>query len=195
VTLLTGRYTAQSSEAFLSQDALQMITTAVLEACDELDGVQDGLINDPTSCHFNISTLECSAGTAPVENNVTVCLTAAQLDNANKFYSGPEDSRNGKQVYPGFALGSEIEWAVQEASLYLDYAVPVLQNLVFKNLSYDYTTFDWASDVDAVDQYAHPLIDEISPNLTAFKERGGKLIVTQGNEATPSPALGPCLAC
>lgn len=83
-------------------------------------------------------------------------------------------------MYPGFALGSEAEWLNQETSLYIQYGVPVLQNLVFKDLSFDYTTFDWASDVDVVDKIATPLISEISPNLHAFKQRGGKLIVTQG---------------
>lgn len=83
-------------------------------------------------------------------------------------------------MYPGFVLGSETEWLQQETSLYLQYGVPILQNLVFQNLSFDYTKFDWSSDVDAVDQFATPLISETSPDLRAFKCRGGKMIVTQG---------------
>ncbi|KAJ0304497.1 hypothetical protein COL516b_005852 [Colletotrichum fioriniae] len=52
--------------------------------------------------------------------------------------------------------------------------------MVFDDLSYNGSTFDWASDVDALDLKVGSLIDSISPNLTSFKDRGGKLIVTQG---------------
>lgn len=68
----------------------------------------------------------------------------------------------------------------QEASLYLDYAVPILQNLVFNDLGYDYTTFDWGSDVDLVEKVAGTYIDHITPNLEAFRHYGGKMLVTQG---------------
>jgi hypothetical protein len=58
--------------------------------------------------------------------------------------------------------------------------VPILQNLVFKNLSYDYTTFDFERDVKLVDEIAGPLITATSPRLDAFLARGSKLIATQG---------------
>lgn len=164
----------------MSASALQLITNAVLDACDGLDGTVDRLIEDPSKCEFNVTSLRCANGQDQVVDGATVCLSAAQIKNAENFYAGPTDPRTGKQIYPGFAPGSEIEWAPQESSLYLQYAVPILQNLVFKNLSRDYTTFNWASDLDAVDKEASPLIDEISPDLRAFKKRGGKMIVTQG---------------
>lgn len=68
----------------------------------------------------------------------------------------------------------------QESALYLQYGVPILQNLVFDNLSYDYTTFNWGSDVDMVDKKASPYIDHISPDLETFRMHGGKMLVTQG---------------
>lgn len=145
-----------------------------------MDGRNDGVIDDPTKCDFDITTLQCADGQPTQSGNTTVCLTATQIDNAKKFYEGPRDVRSGKSLYPGFASGSEIEWMLQETSLYLEYAVLLIQNLAFKNLDFDYSKFNWGTDVDVVDRNASPLIDEISPDLSAFKRNGGKLVVTQG---------------
>ncbi|KAK7432952.1 hypothetical protein QQZ08_000423 [Neonectria magnoliae] len=166
--------------AFMRQDALDLITEAALDACDTIDGVKDRVIADPAKCTFDINKLQCTDYQTPLVNNKTVCLTKPQIENAHKFYAGPKDAQTGKELYPGFAPGSEGTWMYQESSLYLQYAVPILQNLVFRNLSYDYTTFNWDTDVDSLDEVASPLIDHISPNLEAFRKSGGKMIVTQG---------------
>jgi len=147
----------------------------VVKACDTIDSVADGVIEDPTKCRFDVNRLECKPSQDPVFDNSTVCLTSAQVKNVQQFYAGP-----GEKVYPGFAKGGESEWMPQETSLYLEYGVPILQNLVFKNLSYDYNTFSFGSDVRVVDKTATPLISATSPDLSAFKYRGGKLITFQG---------------
>ncbi|KAF2653251.1 tannase and feruloyl esterase [Lophiostoma macrostomum CBS 122681] len=166
---------ANKPGAFLDQAALNYTRDAVVKHCDKIDGMEDGVIDDPTKCDFSIDSLLCHDGQDPVSNNVTVCLNLTQIETVKAIYTGP-----GKDVYPGFAKGSESEWLVQEAELYEAYAVPILQNLVFKNLSYDYTTFDWERDVAVVDEVAGPLITAISPRLDAYKSKGGKLIATQG---------------
>ena len=33
-------------------------------ACDGLDGVRDGILNDPRQCHFDPATIQCKAGGA-----------------------------------------------------------------------------------------------------------------------------------
>ncbi|TEA10574.1 hypothetical protein C8034_v009489 [Colletotrichum sidae] len=53
--------------------------------------------------------------------------------------------------------------------------------MVFEDLSYHGSTFNWASDVDALDEEVGSLIDSTSTNLTAFKSGGGKLLMTQGS--------------
>ncbi|GLI78677.1 hypothetical protein PoHVEF18_006998 [Penicillium ochrochloron] len=90
------------------------------------------------------------------------------------------DKRTNTTVYPGFSLGSERELLAQETSLYKAYAAPLLQNLIFHNLSYDIDTFSFERDVAQVDAIAGPLIDEIGVDLSAFQRRGGKMVVTQG---------------
>lgn len=69
---------------------------------------------------------------------------------------------------------------LQETNLYLAYAAPLLQNLVFHNLSYAVNSFDFDKDVARVNNLASPLIDEIASDFDAFRLRGGKMIVTQG---------------
>lgn len=146
-----------------------------MKDCDELDGVKDGVIDDPTICNFEVSSLLCRDGQVEVEHNRMVCLSNTQLGTFQAFYTGP-----GADVYPGFAKGSESEWLMQEEELYTAYAVPILQNLIFRNLSYDYKSFDFREDVKLVDEVAGPLITATSPRLDAFRARGGKLIATQG---------------
>ncbi|KAE8162405.1 Tannase/feruloyl esterase [Aspergillus tamarii] len=169
-----------TGEGFIGQDALNFITNRTVAACDELDGVKDGLIENPLRCDFDIKTLECQPGQTAIVNNQAVCLTPAQVESALQIYAGPKNQRTGKQIYPGFDLGSENGWLAQETSLYSSYAAPILRQLVFEDILYNVTSFNWGSDVDYLDNTASPVIDEISPDLSAFSQRGGKLITLQG---------------
>ncbi|KAF9877424.1 feruloyl esterase [Colletotrichum karsti] len=162
--------------AFLPQESLNLIRNAVLDECDTLDGVADRVLENPLSCTFDLNKLACPASTT----NTTTCLTAEQLTAAKEVYAGPRRAGTNGSLYPGFDLGSESEWMVQEGRLSLSFSLPLLQNMVFDDLSYNGTTFDWSSDVDALDEKVGSLIDSISTNLTAFKSGGGKLLVTQG---------------
>ncbi|OKO95582.1 hypothetical protein PENSUB_11094 [Penicillium subrubescens] len=107
------------------------------------------------------------------------CLGPKQLEALKAIYAGPMDKRTNTTVYPGFSLGSERELLAQETLLYKAYAAPLLQNLIFHNLSYDIDTFSFERDVAQVDAIAGPLIDEIGVDLGAFQRRGGKMVVTQ----------------
>ncbi|ETS87790.1 hypothetical protein PFICI_01618 [Pestalotiopsis fici W106-1] len=163
-----------TSLGFLPQETLDYIKSAVVSACDEQDGVLDGLIEDPLSCKFDIASLSCAV------NESVQCLTTEQLASALHIYGGPHDSRDNSSLYPGFSFGSESEWMYQEDMLADAFTIPILQNLVFDNLTYNASTFNWGSDVDVLDARAGTLIDAINPNLSNFSTRGGKMIVTQG---------------
>ena len=153
-----------------------MIGSAVLDTCNALDGVEDRLLENPLSCNFDIATLACTGSTT----NSSTCLTQEQIEAVTAVYAGPKDGRDGHELYPGFFFGSEIEWILQEQTLSDLFSIPILQNLVFDNLNYDDMSFNWSSDVDTLDQRAGRYIDAISPNLSDFKNAGGKLLVTQG---------------
>lgn len=166
-----------AGDGFLDQDILDFMTEKVLDACDELDGVKDRVIENPLDCPFDIQSLACSS--QPTRNE-SLCLTPTQIKAAHAIYSGAKDSRTGKTVYPGFNLGTETAWLDQQETLFSKYGAPILRQLVFHNSSYDaLTDFNWGSDLDAVAKHASPLIDGISTNLTAFHRRGGKFITAQ----------------
>jgi hypothetical protein len=90
------------------------------------------------------------------------------------------NSETNKQLYPGFTPGSEIEWALQQGDLSTAFSVPILQNAVYDSLSYNASGFNWASDVADLDARVGALIDAIDPDLSTFKNHGGKLLVYQG---------------
>lgn len=171
--MLKRPQTAQGSA--ITQNELNLITDAIIAQCDELDGVKDGLLENPLICDYDISTLLCS----PNQNSST-CLSNAQIAAVKDVYAGPRDSRTNASLYPGMGTSSEIGWLLQLGDLAEAFSIPILQNLVFDNLSYEASSFNWGSDVQLVDKYAGSLIDEISTNLSAFHARGGKLLVTQG---------------
>lgn len=155
---------------------MNSITSAVLDKCDTIDGVKDRLIENPLLCKFDIGSLACSS----TGINQSSCLTADQIAAAKAVYAGPRSTLDGSQIYPGFNYGSESGWLDQEQLLSDAFAIPILQNLVYDNLNYDYRSFNFGSNVRDVDNKAGVYIDEISPDLSAFRKSGGKMLVTQG---------------
>src|SRR5262249_51445141 len=73
--------------ASIPQSKFAAIHAAALEACDEIDHVKDGVIEDPTKCHFHPQSIECKGADAPT------CLTGAQAEAARQLYAGPFDSK------------------------------------------------------------------------------------------------------
>src|SRR5271156_2379790 len=94
----------RTPETYLPAPARTLLSQAVVNACDALDGVKDGVINDPTQCHFDPASLQCKGDSQ--EN----CLTAAQVETAKQLYGGPINPRTGQSLYPGLPKGSEFAW-------------------------------------------------------------------------------------
>ena len=147
-----------------------------MDECDTIDGVKDRLIENPLLCTFDIESLACSSTSI----NLRPCLTIDQIEAVKTIYSGPVSVLDRSQIYPGFSYGSESGWIYQEQTLSDAFAIPILQNLVYNNLNYDYRTFNFGTDVRDVDARAGLYIDEISPDLSSFRKSGGKMLVTQG---------------
>ena len=80
----------QTPESEIPAEKYKFIHESVLKACDRLDGVEDGVIEDPTKCHFDPKTIACKSGDAPD------CLTAPQVEAAQKIYSWSINPRTGK---------------------------------------------------------------------------------------------------
>jgi Tannase and feruloyl esterase len=102
-TWLARMNTATTGAPVITTAKLSVLHNAVVAACDGLDGLDDGQIDDPRDCQFDPVTLPCSPGTDQPN-----CLTPAQADAARKLYAGPTNA-HGRRLYPGGqACGSEL---------------------------------------------------------------------------------------
>src|ERR1700761_1769647 len=177
----------ENAHPILRPAELKLVYAAAIKACDKLDGVEDGVVNDPRQCHFDASSLLCKA----VQSGD--CLSATQVDAIKAMYAGPRDSRTGAQLYPGYTFGSETVGLEPNSSLIgwsLYWANPekpdepqraeFFRRWTFNDPSWDWWTFDWGRDVDRVNKTLGPLVDAVDADLKRFRGHGGKLILFTG---------------
>jgi hypothetical protein len=127
---LTG---AAGMSDFIPADAWKTwIHDEVLRQCDLIDGVEDGIIEDPTLCAFDPSKLLCMG------NATGRCLSEAQIRQVTQIYSDYKYP-DGQIIYSAMQPGGEIgaatgllagtAWAYSEVSCFVD-AVPELTRVV-----------------------------------------------------------------
>lgn len=156
----------------LAGATLALINNAAVAACDALDGIVDGVIDNPLTCPFQPSSLLCTAGQAP-----STCLTAAQVEALEKVYQGPRNPRTGEEIYPGLVRGSERGWGGHTAGPNIfSTADQFFKFMVYNDPTWDYRTFNFDSDLAYTHAIFSPLIDAINPDLSAFRKRGGKIL-------------------
>jgi feruloyl esterase len=183
------------SEAPVTPAKLALVAGKVMDKCDAIDGLKDGLIDDPRKCSFDAvrDVPACSAGQDGPD-----CLTPAQASAVAKVYGGPIS--NGKPFFPGFMPGSEAVmpglfgggtgsgWLnviapAQPGAVPADFnlADNTMKYLVHTppNASYDYKTFDFDKDTSMLDAWSRQA-DAKNPDLSKFRKRGGKLLMTYG---------------
>ena len=170
--------------------AAALLHDAVITACDALDGVKDGQIDDPRPCHFDPARLQCKAQRSPPG-----CLTTAQVDTARKFYDGPVDENGRHLFYGGEPYGSELTWVER-------YALPVMGAAMFEDgvrdmmfqrtLAADVTVATWRFDSATFQalRRAGAGYDAPGVDLHAFRDAGGKLILWQGFADPAAGAYG-----
>jgi feruloyl esterase len=165
----------------LTQASATLLSRKVIEACDALDGVKDGVISDPRQCHFDPASLQCKEGDAAGE-----CLTPAQVAAANAIYGGAKRS-DGTPIFQGYARGSEAEWAriwagkAPGGSSYDFFRYSVFQDPNFKNTGFDYDEdTDRALSAKVVGNETVADVYNVKPDLTRFHAMGHKLIMYHG---------------
>lgn len=157
----------------LTPDKYEILHKAVLDSCDAIDGVKDGVIENPTLCHFDPATVECKDG------NATGCLTGPEVATAKKIYSGVIDAQSKEVVFPGLAPGSELGWGTQAGPRPFGAATDYFKYIVFQNPDWDYMTLNFASDIARAEK-AGEAINSTNPDLTAFFARGGRILQYHG---------------
>jgi len=174
---------AQTPASFIPPNKLPAIQKAVLDACDAIDGVKDGVIEDPRRCNFNPDVIRCKDGDGPG------CLTSPQVDALKKIYDGPKNPRTAEQIFPGATPGTEAvpgNWAVwitstaPGRSLQFMFGNTFYSHVVFEDLKWDFRTLNFDTDVKLADEKARPVLNSNSPDLRPFRDRGGKLIQYHG---------------
>jgi len=157
----------------LPANKLPMITKAVLAACDAIDGLADGIIDDPRRCKFDPGTLLCKGADADS------CLTAPQVESVKKVYSGAKNPRTGEQVFAGWARGTEASWA----PYFVDPAEARRNEFwrlwVFNDPNWDWRTFDFDRDLAYADTKM-AVVNSVDADLKPFKARKGKLVMYHG---------------
>ncbi len=158
----------------LSIDNLALLHKAVLDSCDVLDGIKDGVIDTPAACHFDPGKLLCKG------TDRSACLTRPQVEAAKKIYSGPTNPQTGEQVFPGLEPGSEPGWFILGSFPEPPIVASYFKYLVFKDAAWDFRRLNFDSDIALSDKLDRGINTATDPNLKEFFAGGGKLILYHG---------------
>jgi hypothetical protein len=161
------------------QETLKGIEQQILDKCDALDGVRDGVIDDPRRCPINVDEISS--------------VTDVQRAALKKIY-GPTRSRDG-EIYPGQPVGGEGEvagwplWitgvnqglltAQNAPSLRFAFGTELFKYIIYGDPAWDYSHYDfstWKKDT----ALAASFLNATNPDLEAFKSKGHKLILWHG---------------
>ncbi len=157
------------------------LNAAALAKCDAIDGVKDGLISNPLACKFKAAEHACSRGADPA-----TCLSEAQVKAVQNVYDGPRTS-SGRSLYPGKPVGSEAGWPIwliPPLNFQGGFTFSFMNYLFFQNdpgPSPGYNWYDFNFDTDPQQgRLMARILDAVDPDLSDFRERGGKFILYHG---------------
>ena len=175
--------TSEDGQAIVTGEDVPLIQGAVIAACDSADGVEDRMVSEPETCSFDPGALLCSAG------ETASCLSQAKVDVLRTWYA-PATNSGGDVLYPGgVPLGSESYWPLWltgkpgGTGLIPGFNVNFLRYMAFaEDPASDYTALDFDFDQDPPRLAAMSAIyNSDSPDLAAFRDAGGKLILWHGS--------------
>jgi len=188
----------QITNPVIDSETLKRIGDEVMEKCDALDGIKDGIISDPRICEFDVSSLACGETTS--DN----CLTPEQIEAVKAIYG---DFKIGDQVIHGTPVGAElpgtpIGWELWITGGYepgedMDFhegadsdefpdppspngqwafATGIFRYFLYNDPDWNYAGYDFADFNQKAARVARTLNAD-NPDLSAFRARGGKLII------------------
>ena len=172
----------------LSDADLKLVSNAVLQRCDTLDGAADGIIHaNPAACSFDPAVLQCTGA------KTDSCLTAAQVTALKKDFGGPKNSA-GQSLYASWPWDAGIagaDWRnwklgtsttttpnarnatlIAADAMRLEFFTPPAPN-------FDYMAFNFDTDPARMDAYA-AIYNTTSTDVAAFRNRGGKMLIVHG---------------
>ena len=187
-----------SGNYILLASRLPLLHQLVLGDCDAIDGLADGLIDDPRQCHFNPAAHVCTTA------DTSTCLTAAEAGAAQRLHDGPVDA-NGVHYDHKIAheWGSELAWnlfvpntaagpsgSINFVTSWYRYMGQPNEVLTTWNVTKDTLPLTpagfWNAQANAI------MLTADNPDLTAFHANGGKMIIWHGwsdQHVTPQGSL------
>jgi feruloyl esterase len=182
-TLGMIKATHETPDSFIPPSKYPMLHEAAVNACDQLDGLKDGLISDPMKCEFDPGKLACKAGDGPN------CLTKAQIVAARTIYAPVDDPKTGKQVSAGLMPGSEMQWGGVAANMPHSMYNDLIRFVVMKDPNWSYRNLDVGKQLEPARKADNGILAATSTDLTKFVGRGGKLLMYHGWEDQNIPPL------
>ncbi|MDX3905449.1 MAG: tannase/feruloyl esterase family alpha/beta hydrolase [Pigmentiphaga sp.] len=156
---------------------LDLATSRAVQMCDADDGVTDGVIDDPRRCGYDpaldnaITHAACTAES---------CLTPLEAVAIKKIWDGARNIE-GELLWPGLERGTQLGSLAGATPFSI--AVQQPRFWVYLDPDWDWKTLTYANYgqffTDTVNTVG-PVIATDNPDLTAFKNRGGKLIMYHG---------------
>jgi len=187
---LWSQVVMQATTNFVSKAKLDAATAAAVKACDAADGVTDGVIDDPLRCGWDPTAL---VGTQ-VGNET---FTAADAHVIREVWKGPR-ATDGSFMWHGLERGADMfafagtsgsPLKGRPFSIALDY----FKYFLAQDGKWDWTTMTPAGFEliwkQSVEQYG-TIYGTDDPDLTRFRDRGGKVIIYHGMIDQLIPAAG-----
>ena len=189
-------------EAVVGPKEQALIESSYLAQCDEMDGIKDGILNDPRQCKFDVATLLCKG------NKTDSCLSKEQLAAVKVIYEGPKDSK-GNSLYYGYPFGGEnsiggwprwftgglkfqanldefqggVDTGDTEApttpNAHYGFGNGILKYFVYNDPEWTYKNHNFDTYHKDTELVAATL-NATNPDLSAFRKRGGKLLMYTG---------------
>ncbi len=183
---------AQVGPGLIADEKLPALANAVYEKCDRVDGLADGLIDDPRNCVFDPAR---DLPKCPADADNANCFTGAQVEALRKIYGGAKTSA-GKKISPGLPVGAEVVapsaqsgpksgWAgvvAGTSNSSLARAESYMKFLVLDpapGLSWNFRMYDFDTDPQKM-AAAAAFMDATNPDLRPLKQRGGKILQYHG---------------
>jgi pimeloyl-ACP methyl ester carboxylesterase len=192
--------TSDLSTAF-TQTERTLVTNAIIEKCDALDGLADGMVQDFQACQTTFS-LQTDVPTCEASRDGS-CLTQAQKDVIQQIYDGPKTS-DGTRIYASFlfdhglnGLGN-LSWEYtapiqrDSGAVAMIFNTPPVDLADFNIANFDGSAFVFDSDIDVLaarteettELYTESAMSFMAPpspeNMSTMKNRGGKIMVYHG---------------
>jgi feruloyl esterase len=146
------------------------VADAAVQSCDHLDGVVDGIINDPRRCHFDPAALACP--TTGAAEHVPQCLSPDQLALVAKIYA-PLHDEDGNVLDTGLLPGVLVDAGHSRL------APAIFGQAVRRQADWNGQGFTVGTGLESINRVL-PELRADDPNLEPFTGRGGKLIMYEG---------------